>query len=192
MAPGTTTQLRLMARRSDGTSEDITATAQFGSQSSDVIAVSPAGLATALTVGETAVAGQNNGTLTSHREVVVVPNGTFRVVGQVVEEGTPGLPVGGVRVESDGLAPVSTDLAGRYRLYGVTGHARIRASKTGYITKELTLAISDHHTENVFLTLAGPRVDVAGTYQMTIEAGPECRGQIPDRVLTRRYGAAIT
>jgi hypothetical protein len=114
-------------------------------------------------------------------------------VGQVVEEDTPDLPVGGVRVEAEGDAPpVSTDLAGRYRLYGVPGRARLRISKSGYVSKELTLSLSDHHTQNVALALSGPRLDVAGAYQLTIEASPDCRGQIPETLLTRRYAAAIT
>ena len=52
--------------------------------------------------------------------IVVVPAGTFRVVGQVIEEDTSNLPVGGVRVETiSGASGNSTDLNGQYRLYGV-------------------------------------------------------------------------
>ena len=120
------------------------------------------------------------------------PDGTFRVVGRVVEEDSPGLPVAGVRVDADGAPSDSTDLDGRYRLYGVPGDARMRVSKSGYITTEVTLAISDHRTQNLALALAGPRVDFAGAYQLTIEASPECRGRFPDALLTRRYEAAIT
>ena len=191
LAPGGTTQLRLIARRSDGSAEDVTATARFSSSNRDVLAISPDGIATALNIGESVVGAATN-LLYSTREVVVVPDGTFRVVGQVVEEDTPSLAVGGVRVEADGVSPVSTNLDGRYRLYGVPGHGRMRVSKNGYVTKELTLALSDHHTENVTLALAGPRLDVAGIYQLTIEAAPQCRGQIPDPLLTRQYAAAIT
>jgi hypothetical protein len=68
----------------------------------------------------------------------------------------------------------------------------MRASKNGYITKELTLALSDHQTQNVALALAGPRIDVAGIYQLTIEASSDCRGQIPETLFARRYAAAVT
>ena len=81
---------------------------------------------------------------------------------------------------------------GHYRLYGVPGGARLRVSKSGYLTKELTLAITDHYTQNVTLALEGPRVDLAGTYQLTIDASPECSGRLPDVLLRRRYAAAIT
>ena len=191
LAPGGTTQLRLIARRSDGSAEDVTATARFSSSNRDVLAISPDGIATALNIGESVV-GAGTNLLYSTREVVVVPDGTFRVVGQVVEEDTPSLAVGGVRVEADGVSPVSTNLDGRYRLYGVPGHGRMRVSKNGYVTKELTLALSDHHTENVTLALAGPRLDVAGIYQLTIEAASGCRDRIQEALLTRRYAAAIT
>jgi hypothetical protein len=191
LAPGATAQLRLIAHRSDGTFEDVTATARFHSGSSEVLAVSPDGIATGLKLGESGVTGQTERFSSTH-EVVVVPDGTFRVVGQVIEEDTSGLPVAGVRVEADGAPPDSTDLSGRYRLYGAPGRARMRVSKNGYITKELTLDISDHHTENVALALAGPRLDLAGSYQLTFEASPECRGRIPETLLTRRYAAAIT
>jgi hypothetical protein len=201
LAPGATTQLRLLGRRSDGTSVDVTAGARFYSRgagsSVGVLTVTPDGIATALKAGDTTVTGEAE-TLSSTRQVVVVPDGTFRVVGQVVEEGTPSLPVGDVRVEVDGAPPDTTNVYGLYRLYGVPGHARLRVSKDGYTTKELTLAISGHHTENVALAVSGPRVDAGGMYQLTFEASAECDGstrvrdRIPDMLVTRHYAAAIT
>jgi hypothetical protein len=193
LAPGASAQFRAIARSSDGTIQDITASAIFGSSQPDVLTITPGGIATAFQVGESFVSA-NNGTVSSGTsEVVVVPDGTYRVVGQVVEDDTPSLPVGGVRVEVDGgVPPVSTDLAGRYRLYGVPASAHMRVSKNGYTTKELTLEISDHHTENVALALSGPRIDVSGTYRLTIEASPSCRDSIPENVRTRDYSAAIT
>lgn len=202
LAPGATAQLRLIAHQSDGSAQDTTATATFYDRpafydrSEGVLAISPGGVVIALKVGESFVIGserRGSGRSSTPREIVVVPDGTFRVLGQVVEEGTVGLPVGDVRVETDGGVPsASTDFGGHYRLYGVPADARLRVSKNGYVTKELTLAISDHHTENVALALAGPRADVAGVYQLTIDAAPECRGQLPDELLTRRYAAAIS
>ncbi len=66
------------------------------------------------------------------------------------------------------------------------------SARAGTQTKELPLALSDHHTENVALALAGPRLDAAGVYQLTIDAAPECRGQLPEPLLTRRYSAAVS
>ena len=192
LAPGTTTQVRLVARWTDGREQDVTASASFESRSPDIIAISPSGIATALMPGETIVIGLYE-RASGSRQIVVVPDGTFRVAGRVVEEERPGLPIAGAQVETDGSAPpVTTDSSGNYRLYGVPGQARIRVSKAGYVTKELGLSISNHHTQNVALALAVPRLDVSGAHQMTFEASPECRDQLPEAVRTRRYAAEIT
>ncbi|HEX2455551.1 MAG TPA: hypothetical protein VHI99_17770 [Vicinamibacterales bacterium] len=192
LAPGATVQLRLIAHQSDGSTQDITATASFSSQSRDVIDISPTGVATAVKLGESFVSARaQNGTANVTSEIVVVPDGTFRVLGQVVEDDVSRVPIGDVRVEAESVPIALTDIDGRYRLYGVPGNGRLRFSKTGYITREVTLAISDHHIENVALTTASPRLDVSGQFQLSIEA-PECRGQIPDALLSRRYDAAIT
>ena len=50
LPPGATLQFRLVARRSDGTSEDITASARFYSWTPSVLAVLPDGIATAVKV----------------------------------------------------------------------------------------------------------------------------------------------
>ena len=191
LAPGATVQLRLISHLSDGSTEDITTAANFVAGSPEVIDVTRSGLATGLAHGEGHVSG-NYGTLSSSREVVVVPDGTYRVIGQVIEESTA-IAVGGAQVDSVGepRTAVLTDLTGYYRLYGAAGNGRLRISKQGYVTKELDLSITDHHTENVSLALAGPRVDVAGLYQMTFDAAAQCRGRIPDALLTRRYAAAV-
>jgi hypothetical protein len=191
LAPGTTAQLKLFEVRSDGSTQDVTATALFRSRFDEILAVSSGGTVTALKLGESVVSGQIS-THSSSREVVVVPDGTFRVVGQVIEEGTSGLPVGGVRMEADGAQPATTDFEGRYRLYGALANARMRAAKIGYVTKEFALALSDHTTQNVALAVAESRVDAAGVYQLTLEAASECRDQLPEGLLKRQYTAAIS
>jgi len=189
LAPGATTQLGLNAVYSDGTTRDVTGAATFTGGPRDVIAISPTGAVTALKLGDAAVTG-NQGS--AARELVVVPDGTFRVVGRVIEEGTSGLPIGGARVEAEGGPVDITDLDGRYRLYGVPGGARLRISKPGYTPREVALAILGHHIENLALAVDGPRLDFAGQYQLTIDAAAECRSQLPENSRTRRYPAAVT
>ena len=192
LAPGATAQLRLVARWSDGREQDVTPSASFQSRSPDVIVVSPSGIITGLRLGETIVIGLYQ-EASGSRQIVVVPDGTFRVAGRVVEEDPPGRAVAGAQVETDGSTPAAlTDSGGNYRLFGVPGRARIRISKAGYVTKELSLSISNHHTQNVALALALPRLDASGTYQMSFEASPACRDQLPQTVRTRRYAAEIT
>lgn len=190
MAPGTTAQLRLMAHNANGTSEDVTGSAAFSSQSPGTLAVSPDGVATALQVGDSLITGQA-GSRVARSDVVVVPDGTFRLVGQVVEQGLPDVPVGGVLVEAEGGASSLTDFEGRYRLYGVPAQLRLQFSKDGYATRTLSLLISDHHTQDVALQPNGPRADFAGTYRLTVDAAAGCRTQLPETVHTRRYTATI-
>ncbi len=191
LAPGATAQFRLIAHRSDRTSENVTHAATFSSQSPEILAISRDGVATALQVGDSLVTGRT-GFREARSEVVVVPDGTFRVVGQVVEQRSPTLPVGGVLVQAESGASDLTDLDGRYRLYGVPAQLRLLFSKNGYATKELSLLISDHHSQAVALELDGPRADFAGTYQLTVDAASACRTQLPEAVHTRQYAATIS
>jgi hypothetical protein len=191
LAPGANVQLQLIGHRTNGSTLDLTSTARFYTNASETLQTSSTGMTTALRLGEGVVVGQTD-TLSSSREIVVVPDGTYRVVGRVFEESAPSLPVAGARVESAGALPMDTDFSGQYRLYGVAGAGRLRISKTGYLTRDVALSIADHHIEDVSLPVAGPRVDVAGVYQMTIDVGVECREKIPEALQARRYTAAIT
>ena len=191
LAPGATAQLRVVATLSDNSTRDVTASAVLRSDRPDILAISPDGGVTALKLGHTFVHAQSDW-LTSGREVIVLPDGTFRLAGQVFEDDAPSEGVVGAIVEADGVPRFMTALGGHYVFYGVGSHTRIRVSKLGYVTKELILDLSDHHTQNFTLALAQPRHMVAGTYRMTVEASPACRGQIPDTVTTRHYAAEIT
>jgi hypothetical protein len=193
LAPGASVQLRVIVHRSDGSTEDATSTSVFSSQSRDVLDIAPNGVATGMALGDSVVsAAVQNRFPSATREIVVVPDGTFRVTGQVVEDDSSDLPVGGATVTADAAPAATTDIDGRYRLYGVRPHALLRINKSGYVAKDVPLDISDHHIENVRLTFAGPRDNFAGTYQMVIEASPSCRGAFPDNLLTRRYEAVVS
>ena len=190
LAPGATTQLRVIGHRSDGSTQDITGTATLGVSAPDVLVVSQDGLLRALKLGESSVTAASV-PFSSGREVVVVPDGTFRVTGRISESGTPTALLQNARVEVSGGPSTFTDGVGIYRLYGVGGNSRLRVSKPDYVSQEIVLVITDHHVENIALTLASPRLQVAGTYQMRIEVAPECRGQIPAPFHTRQYTADV-
>lgn len=192
LAPGETAQLRVVAHRSDGRTEDVTATASLHSSQPDVLAISPDAMTTALKLGESFVTATSKGYGNS-QEIVVVPEGTFRVVGRVSEADTPSVALAEARVETDGgVPPVLTDSVGYFRFYGVRGNSRVRVTKPGYVATEVRLAIADHHTENIALALAAPRTDVSGTYHLTIEAPPACRTEVAEPLFTRRYAAQLT
>lgn len=191
LAPGATTQLRLIAHRPDGEAEDVTSRAQFVSASPETLRASAGGLATGLAPGDGLVTAWFE-SRQAYIEIVVVPDGTYRVVGRVLLASAPAVAIVGARVESAGVPPSVTDLMGQFRLYGVRGDGRLRVSKNLYVTKEVALAISDHHVEDVLLAASDPHFDVAGVYQMTVDASGACRDRIPEELLTRRYRATIT
>ena len=81
---------------------------------------------------------------------------------------------------------------GRYRLYGVSGDTQLRITKTGYDMTTLNVSVTDHAIQNFEVRLSTPRIEVAGTYTLTIAAADSCRGKLPDDALLRTYTAVVT
>jgi hypothetical protein len=190
LAPGATARLQMFEHRSDGSVVDVTPRASFSTRDAAVVSVGLGGLVTGIRVGEATIDGLV-GARGDTTEIVVVPEGTVRVVGRVMEESTFDVPLSGVRVEADNGPSTTSDYDGRYRLYGVPVRGRLRFITTGYATKEVGLDAAGHHTVDTRLVPTVPFLDVAGLYHLTIEAGPECRGQIPVHLLKRHYTAYI-
>lgn len=193
VAPGQTAQFTATAHRSDGTTADITATANWRTSRPPVLTITPGGLATGVALGESNIQVTNQ--VTATREIVVLPAGTFRLVGFVAESDNPAIGVSGAQVEVVGAGPglaVFTGQDGRYRLYGVPPTAEIRVTKAGYQPVTQTVSLSDNQTQNFALTLTTPRADFAGTYTLLISAADQCRDRLPQEVWTRRYGARVT
>ena len=186
-------QFTATAHRIDGTTADITSTANWRSLRPSVLTITPTGLATGGALGEANIQVTNQ--VSAMREIVVVPAGTFRLVGRVAESDSAAAGVSVARVEvvgaSSGLSAM-TDQDGRYRLYGVPPTAEIRVTKAGYQPVTQTVSLSDHQTQNFTLTPTAPRADLAGTYTLTISAADQCRDRLPQEVWTRRYDARVT
>jgi hypothetical protein len=134
--------------------------------------------------------------VTSTREVIVVPRGTYRVVGLVTEAGGPPGPVIGATVAvTAGLGAglvTTTGEDGRYRLYGVAGDVEVRITKDGYWPHAQQYRIADHEMLNAQLELLNPRRDVSGTYALTIAAAEACRAELPEELRQRNYTAVLT
>ena len=130
------------------------------------------------------------------REVIVVPQNTFRIVGLVTEADAASAPVVGARVGvTAGLGAglfATTGEDGRYRLYGVAGDVELRITKDGYQQHAQRYQIADHLMVNAQLALLTPRPDVSGTYTLTIAAADECRANMPEEVRLRNYTAVLT
>lgn len=191
VAPGGTAQFQAISHRSDNTTQDVTNTAIWRSSQTSVLTLDK-GVATGLTVGESNIDAVSV-TRSSRREVIVTPDGTFRVIGRVVESDNTATPIVGAQVEMVGVPQVSatTDFEGRYRLYGVPANPQIRISKNGYVARVENLTVIDHQTQNFTLSWAGPRPDVSGTYMLTITLADRCRSNYPEETFSRSYTAVV-
>jgi len=143
------------------------------------------------------VAGSRTNRVKASREIVVLPDGTFRVVGTVTEADAANVPIHGARVEAASDAEFSTIATfatsgpdGRYKLYGVPRDGYFRVRSEGYDTRTDRIQIATHETRNVQLQLENARPALAGDYTMTIEAGGGSCG-LADDPRRRTYDAAI-
>ena len=154
-----------------------------------VTALGPLGDSTLLAlVGNPAVGQEKRATM----EITVVPEGTYRVVGDVTEADSSSLAISGARVEvTPGGLVTSTNAAGRYKLYGVPADAQIRVTAEGYLPHERSLRLTGHATEDVPLTLSGARLTINGPYTLAIDAvnAATC---LPLASQHRSYEAVVT
>jgi Bacterial Ig-like domain (group 2) len=141
VAPGDVVQLTATAHLADGSSRDVTTEVRWNSSNRTVLSMSPDGRATGHAQGEAMVTAFSN--VTSTREVIVVPRGTYRVVGLVTEAEGPSEPVIGATVAvTAGLGAgfvTTTGGDGRYRLYGVAGDVELRITKDGYLNGSIAV-----------------------------------------------------
>ena len=90
------------------------------------------------------------------REILVLPDGTFRVVGAVTEADSPGQAVRDAILEvrlTEGLsslpvARASTDATGRYRLYGVPAESYLHVRRPGYVSVTERTHVGSHTTRD--------------------------------------------
>lgn len=193
--PGSTARFTVTARLSDGVSRDVTDETVWHSSSPSVLSIDGTGLATAHARGETHLSANYLSRL-STREVIVVPAGSYRLTGQVTESDASDAVLVDALVEvtagSGAGLSTATGTDGRYRLYGVAGDTQIRVTKEGFQPRVLSVAVADHQTQNVELSLVRPREDVSGAYTLTITAVGDCRQALPEEVRTRTYTARLT
>jgi hypothetical protein len=200
LAPGQSAQYTATAIYLDGTRSPATDTqwSAFGGK----LTVSGSGLAQASdAMGDSTlsasvpIGGTNRGRRFGYREVVIVPAGTFRVVGTIMEAGQTGVPITDAAVEFGGSAiRLATDFAGNYRAFGVPPATTLTVTREGYQTQTRTLNLTRHSTENFQMTLSGPRLGLSGDYTVVFEAGGACPGYPPlrDDLQRREYGASVT
>ena len=194
MAPGQTLQYTAKVRLADGTVK--TAGAEAGvrwlSSSTVALRVSPTGVATASSSMGEAVLTADYGSRRASKEVVILPEGTFRIAGRIVDDEFPDAGVAAAKVEALPQGPSTfTDGNGMYKLYGVSAGADLRITAPGYEQISQLVQMPQHATQNFRLVPSGPRLTLAGPYLLEIDVTKGC-SQIPVELQHRRYDAFIT
>jgi hypothetical protein len=192
--PGQSVQLTATAVRSDGSTEDVTAQAWWSSFPESILHVSAGGLATAKRVGEATISA-NYPNRTGTATVLVVPAGTYKLEGQVIEGGfgVSGVTLTVISGIGEGLTTTSAN-GGGYSLLGVGGRVRLHAKKEGYHNKVETLDVAASTTHVFEIVPDQQRANLAGTYSLTLVAACEANQQnaVPEDLRRRTYTAAVT
>jgi hypothetical protein len=191
--PRATRQFAALLRDSDGSSRDVTGQAVWRSSDDAIVSVSTAGLATGLAPGEVALTAAFDGRTAVRAGIMVLPDGTFRLMGVVRDEG---FPVGGARIAVEGgstaaVTATAHEGTGQYHVYGVAGTVRVTAAKDGFEPATKILLVNSHQNLDFDLASVGPRQSVDGAWQLTITAADACIA-LPQDVRMRKYTAILT
>jgi len=193
LAPGATSEFTLIAVFSDGSRNDVTAAAQWTINNSTYVTSLGQGRFRAVANGE-AQLNVRYSNRNASREIVVVPEGTFRVTGRIVEDdGVSPVPNAHIRVrDADAAGPqTDADESGYYRLYGVKRNVDLVVTRPGYIdTERKNMTIDRHMIVNISIPLAGPRMRVEGTYTATFNWS-NCSSGFPADLRQRVYTAVV-
>ena len=190
VAPNQTVAFTASESFNDGSTRDATTLVHWVAISPDVLTVTTTGQATGLRSGETSLQASVSG-LSAIVTVLVLPNGTFRLVGEVSEATFPLTNVSVTVTSGTGAGLTGqTDVNGQYRLYGVAGDIQIRATRLGFNDGTASVTVSANSVQDISLTPVSPEPTIAGTYAMTLDADPSC--SLPNEEMERHYTATIT
>jgi Carboxypeptidase regulatory-like domain len=186
--PGRTAQAKAVARFSDGSERDVTAEARW-TATSNKVAIGAAGMLTGLALGRTTIRATymfRDASLT----IIVEPDGTFILRGNVTEPGNVAVEDAAVEVLSGPSSQVTTNYVGFYELFGVSGTFNLRVSKQGYVDETRTLTVTQDQTQDVQIRPRSQPAAVAGIYSVTLTASPSC-SKLPAEAQTRTYTADV-
>jgi len=199
VAPRESARFVAMARATDGSTHEVTDGVSWRTSNAAILRVDSGGTVTGQFRSEAnlivTVSRPNLTPATATREVIIVPDGTFRVIGRITDAITPSVPIADARVEvvagPPGLA-TTTDDGGQYRLYGVPPDANIAVTKFGFETQIVRLPSAAHQTLNFQIRFSSAPPNMAGTYRLTI-AAESCTGSspLPTELKERNYTATI-
>ncbi|HEX5215001.1 MAG TPA: hypothetical protein VFV98_06030 [Vicinamibacterales bacterium] len=193
IAPGSVAQFTLTAFYADGTSADVTGNASWCCDQ-PTLQLQAAGRFVGRASGDAFVNARYTNNMSRSRQVVVVPEGTFRVTGRVFEPGTTSpISLAHISVNDGAGGSLSTDadFSGSFALYGVPRSADFVISHAGYETQSRHMEFSDHAAITLELPLAGPRLDFAGTFTATFD-WRACSSRVLPEYSRRVYTAVVT
>jgi hypothetical protein len=192
VAPGQSVTFTATGLYSDGSTRNFTSDPgiTWRTSSSQILAISPSGLATGGDRGEASITAMFGGRSAVKGGVLVLPPGTYRLAGTVTDNT---VPLSGVRVEvTQGPATGMVALASpEYRLYGVSGDTEIRVTKDGYRDERRRIQVASHARADVELIPSAPRENVEGTYTLTVTASAECSALLPESARVRTFTAVL-
>jgi len=197
VTPGSTTAYSAVGRTAAGTNVDVTSKVFWTTGNSSVLIVNGAGQVTAKTSGETQVVAALTSTLSGRTTVLVLPAGTFRLTGTILDGGVPvpGATVSVISGTGSGLSATTT-LDGSYRFYGVAGDVQLQITAPGYTTSTQPLSLTASGVADFTLTPVNGTPTLTNTYSMTIKADSACPAPgpaftLPGDVRERHYIATI-
>ena len=188
VGPRQTAQLKAVARFSDGSERDVTPDARWTS-SQAAIATVDAGVIMGQALGR----AQIRATYVSRSaslSMVIKPEGTFVLAGNITEPGPVNIGMATVAVLGGTLNQVTANSQGFYELFGVSGTLSLRVSKPGYRDETRTLSVTQDQTFDVQIRPISSPTRVAGTYSVILTISPSC-SIVPDDQKTRTYTATI-
>jgi carboxypeptidase family protein len=200
VAPGQSAQFSVTIRLSDGTRKSASPDTKVKWQACclSFVRVDASGLVTApQQVGDTTLTAEVStagGVRRSTKEVSILPDGTYRMVGVVNDAEFPAVPIAGARVEvTPGPVVATTDFGGQYRLYGVPAEADVRVTRDGYAPIVQSLRLTAHVTRNFQLAADGQRLNLTGKYTLAIDVnGCQSSRPVTPDLQHRRYEAVLT
>jgi hypothetical protein len=164
--PGSSTQLRAIASVSDGSSRDVTRAATWsvtpathsGCSGSTplTVSISDDGVLAAARSGDAIATARLSGGLEDRKEILSLPQGTFRLIGVVTIGDIPGAPLPFVQIEvvqgtGAGLQTATTG-DGCYALFGLSGSVTIRLTRDGYETREEAVELLSHTVHDMAMS----------------------------------------
>ena len=194
IAPGESTALVANGIRADGSIKDVTTevrwTQRTGAETANLTLTSSGLTATATRPGSFFVVA-TLANLTAEAEVLVLPPGTFRLTGQVTDEGAPvrEAEVSVISGTGQGLT-AGTDGHGKYELYGLAGLVHIRVSKDGYFDKADRIDVRAHIAHAFEINQVAPTADYTGVYTLIVTS-VQCTPGVPEFAKTRVYTARL-